>query len=228
MLLLQRGNGMARRRGDDGVDEGSAGLDTLDTGSSNETCQTGSGLGTDSVFSSTPADRGGARGCTRGMYRCRFSVISGGPLRTEGTSHVAERTATLNSWVKTRGLDRKLKKKKTNRHKTGASCDKCEKHHNHCMRQSAHRTRPLCKVQCDGGTSGQTSRVTLPPKSHPAPRGLTPQFSTSSGSDHMRSVVTYGVSISITYRDFQAALESDSPQNAPSCGISCARERTRI
>ena len=37
---------------------------------------------------------------------------------------------------------------------------------------------------------GQTSRVTLPPKSHPAPRGLTPQFSTSSGSDHMRSIVT--------------------------------------
>lgn len=35
---------------------------------------------------------------------------------------------------------------------------------------------------------GQTSRVTLPPKSHPAPRGLTPQFSTSSGSDHMRSI----------------------------------------
>jgi hypothetical protein len=34
----------------------------------------------------------------------------------------------------------------------------------------------------------RTSRVTLPPKSHPAPRGLTPQFSTSSGSDHMRSV----------------------------------------
>jgi hypothetical protein len=37
---------------------------------------------------------------------------------------------------------------------------------------------------------GQTSRVTLLPKSHPAPRGLTPQFSTSSGSDHMRSIVT--------------------------------------
>ena len=35
--------------------------------------------------------------------------------------------------------------------------------------------------------AARTSRVMLPPKSHPAPRGLTAQFSTSSGSDHMRS-----------------------------------------
>jgi hypothetical protein len=132
------------------VDEGSAGLDTLDTGSSNETCRTGSGLGTDSVFSSsTPADRGGARGCTRGMYRCRFSVISGGPLRTEGTSHVAERTATLYIHGSKLGDLTQKAKKGTNRHETRASCNKCEKHHDRCMGQSAHRIRPLCEVECD-------------------------------------------------------------------------------
>lgn len=68
--------------------------------------------------------------------------------------------------------------------------------------------------------------MTFPPKSHPAPRGLTAQLSTSSGSDHMRSSsnpVHHNESIrASTY------LRSGSPQNAPSCGISCAREMTRI
>lgn len=36
---------------------------------------------------------------------------------------------------------------------------------------------------------GQTSCATEPPNSHPAPRGLTAQFSTSSGSDHIRSMM---------------------------------------
>ncbi len=93
--FLQRGNGMERPRGDDGADTGT-GVGTLDTGSSNGTFWTGSGLGTDSVFLWTPAVRGGARGCTR-RRPSRFSVISGGPLRTEGTSHVTESTATLYS-----------------------------------------------------------------------------------------------------------------------------------
>ncbi len=47
------------------------------------------------------------------------------------------------------------------------------------------------------------SAVTLPPKSQPAPRGLTAQASMSSGSLHMRS------------------------QNGPSCGISCTRSMHR-
>jgi len=56
------------------------------------------------------------------------------------------------------------------------------------------------------GKHGQnrTSEETLSPNSHPAPRGDTAQVSTSSGSLQTRS------------------------QNAPSCGISCARATTRI
>jgi hypothetical protein len=58
----------------------------------------GSGLGTDSALFWGSADRGGTRGGTSGMYRCRFSVIIiGGSLRTEGTSHVTESAATLYS-----------------------------------------------------------------------------------------------------------------------------------
>ena len=39
------------------------------------------------------------------------------------------------------------------------------------------------------GSGVQTSFTTLPPNSHPAPRGLTAQLSMSSGSDHIRSTV---------------------------------------
>jgi hypothetical protein len=50
----------------------------------------------------------------------------------------------------------------------------------------------LCKLlavnkgERKGGV--RTSRATLPPNNHPAPRGLTAQLSTSSGSDHIRSI----------------------------------------
>jgi len=43
-------------------------------------------------------------------------------------------------------------------------------------------------------------RVILPPKSQPAPRGLTAQLSMSSGSDHMRSI-TYRKQIEVQIRD---------------------------
>ena len=67
-----------------------------------------------------------------------------------------------------------------------------------------------------------TSRVTFPPKSQPAPRGLTAHVSISSGSDHMRSTVR-------GKRDAQASkAQRDEPQKAPSCGISWARDKTRI
>lgn len=71
---------------------------------------------------------------------------------------------------------------------------------------------------------GQTSRATEPPNSHPAPRGLTAQFSTSSGSDHIRSKTGY------THKNSaRKTLKRDYiPQKAPSCGISCARDKTRI
>ena len=121
---LQRGNGMERPRGEDGADAGGrVGIGDSGPSTSNETCRTGSGLGTDSVFFWASADRGGARCCTSGMYRCCFSTIAGGPLRTEGTSHVTESAATL--------YIRRLEscqeaQNKTDRHETGASCSKCE------------------------------------------------------------------------------------------------------
>ena len=40
-----------------------------------------------------------------------------------------------------------------------------------------------------------TSLVTVPPKSQPAPRGLTAHLSTSSGSDHMRSTPRQNMNI---------------------------------
>jgi hypothetical protein len=88
--LLQRGKGMERPRGDDGAEAGAEG--TIDTCSWNETWRTGSGLGRDSVFLWVRKDRDGAR---RGMCRYGFSVITGGPLRIAGTSHVRDSTATL-------------------------------------------------------------------------------------------------------------------------------------
>ena len=49
------------------------------------------------------------------------------------------------------------------------------------------------EVSLKGGESRRnhlcTSRVTFPPNSQPAPRGLTAHVSISSGSDHMRSTV---------------------------------------
>jgi hypothetical protein len=58
----------------------------------------------------------------------------------------------------------------------------------------------VCRVR----ETVRTSDETLSPNSHPAPRGDTAHVSTSSGSLHTRS------------------------QNAPSCGIACARATTRI
>ena len=50
---------------------------------------------------------------------------------------------------------------------------------------------------------------------------LTAQFSTSSGSDHMRSTSRNSIII-------EQQARRGIPQNAPSCGISCALETTRI
>jgi len=93
--FLQRGRGMERPRGDDGAEAGAEG--TIGTCSWNETWRTGSGLGRDSVFLWVREDRDGARSCARGIRRCGFSVITGGPLRIAGTSHVRESTATLDT-----------------------------------------------------------------------------------------------------------------------------------
>ena len=96
--LLQRGNGMRRPRGDDGADTG-AGEGTVVTVACalNETRRTGSGLGTSSAFSWMTISRSGSCGCAGNVRRRRFVVISGGDLRTEGTSHVNESTAILYS-----------------------------------------------------------------------------------------------------------------------------------
>ena len=96
--LLQRGKGMGRPRGDDGADSG-AGKGTVVTiaASSNETWRTGTGLGINSAFSWIPVSRSGFCDCTEIVRRRSLFVISGGRLRTEGTSHVNESTAILYS-----------------------------------------------------------------------------------------------------------------------------------
>lgn len=69
-----------------------------------------------------------------------------------------------------------------------------------------------------------TSLVTVLPKSHPAPLGLTLQVAISSGSDHMRSIERW-------LRNDLPKKETASfysPQKAPSCGTSCARAMIRI
>ena len=118
---------MKRPRGDDGADVG-AGVGVVDSSSSisNETCRTGSGLKTGSIFFWASADRGGARGCTSGMYRWRFSVITGRLLRAEGTSHVTESTATLYICRLESEILCQEAQKKTDRHETRASCGNCE------------------------------------------------------------------------------------------------------
>jgi hypothetical protein len=108
--LLQRGNGIERPRGDDGADAG-AGVGVVGFGSSNETCRPSFGLTTGSVFFLASTDRGGARDCTSGMYRYRFSVITGGLLRAEGTSHVTESTATLYMYIRIRNTRQEAQKK---------------------------------------------------------------------------------------------------------------------
>jgi hypothetical protein len=96
--LLQRGNGMRRPRGDDGADcgTGEEGSVVSVACSLNETWRTGSGLGTNSAFS-IPISRSGSWGGAGSVRRRSFFVISGGGLRTEGTSHVKESTAMLYS-----------------------------------------------------------------------------------------------------------------------------------
>jgi hypothetical protein len=96
--LLQRGNGMGRPRGDDGADIGAGeGAVVAVACSLNETWRMGSGFGTNPAFSWIPGSRSGSCGCTGNVRRRSFFVISGGGLRTEGTSHVNESTAILYS-----------------------------------------------------------------------------------------------------------------------------------
>ena len=67
--------------------------------------------------------------------------------------------------------------------------------------------------------------MTLLPNSHPAPRGLTAQLSMSSGSDHIRSRREKKKGSHIRRMWTSGTFV---PQNAPSWGISCARDRIRI
>jgi hypothetical protein len=96
--LLQHGNGMEQLRGDDGADTGAGGSTLVTVAcSSNEIWRRGSGLGTSSAFSWIPISRSGSCSCAGNVRRRSFVVISGGGLRTEGTSHVNESTAILYS-----------------------------------------------------------------------------------------------------------------------------------
>jgi hypothetical protein len=76
------------------------------------------------------------------------------PLSQEDPCAPRERATSLKVPRRSVFIDRNSgnstkKPKKTDRHETGASCDKCEYHDNGRMRQSAHRIRPFCDVQCD-------------------------------------------------------------------------------
>jgi len=118
--LLQRGNGMGRPRGEDGADSG-AGKDTAVAVACllNETWRTGSGLGTSSAFSGIPVSKSGSCSCTGKVRRRRFLVISGGGLRTEGTSHVNESTVILYSQIEFKATTEDLKND-TNHYETRA------------------------------------------------------------------------------------------------------------